>query len=191
MSGWGRPPAVFCWLTATYLYTGYMSDTGLIVFLPLAGAVLGAIIGAWANSLYRNRERKQKEKEERTSLMFLIDTEVGFNAMRLEMVSKGPPSNAVPYLRTDVWDTSQARLAQLLPTVHMKKLAPYYEQIRMVKEFGIGSKESPRQVDDIEWDLIHAAQDWGFVVSSIAQLYVQDPEYKNPADIIAKDRNTN
>jgi hypothetical protein len=62
--------------------------------------------------------------------VFLIDTEVGFNVMRLGGASKGPPSNVIPHLRTDFWDASQARLAHLLPTGDMKVLAPYYEQIR-------------------------------------------------------------
>ncbi len=52
--------------------------------------------------------------------------------MYLEAVSKGAPSDVIPYLRTDVWDTSQARLVHLLPIVDKNKLAPYYELTRMI-----------------------------------------------------------
>ena len=77
--------------------------------------------------------------------MFLIDTEVGFNAMRLGGVSKGLPSNVIPHLRTDVWDALQARFAHLLSTGDMKVLASYYEQIRMLQELDdIAAKDDPR-----------------------------------------------
>ena len=93
---------------------------------------------------------QKPRNEERNRLLFLIDTEVGFNVMYLEAVSKGPPSNVLPYLRTDVWDTSQARLAHLLPTADVKKLAPYYEQIRMLRAFDVAAKDDPSQVSDSE-----------------------------------------
>ena len=64
--------------------------------------IISVFGGAWANRLYRNREIKKAEDEERRSLLSLIETEVSFNAMYLEAVSKGPPSDVIPYLRTDV-----------------------------------------------------------------------------------------
>jgi hypothetical protein len=107
--------------------------TGWIVLPPLIGAIAGGFVGAWANSRFRNREVRRAEDEERNSLLFLIDTEVGFIALYLEAVSKGPPSGVIPDLRTDVWDTSQARLARLLPIGDMKYLAPYFELTRMIR----------------------------------------------------------
>jgi hypothetical protein len=93
----------------------------------------------------RGWEAKKAEKEERNSLVFLIDIEVSFNAMRLGGVSKGPPSNVIPHLRTDVWDALQARFAHLLSTGDMKVLASYYEQIRMLQELDdIAAKDDPR-----------------------------------------------
>jgi hypothetical protein len=85
---------------------------------------ISAFGGAWANSRFRGREAKKAEKEERNNLVFLIDTEVGFNAMRLGGVSKGLPFERYsPSAYRYVWDASQARLAHLLPTGDMKVLA--------------------------------------------------------------------
>ena len=123
--------------------------------------------------------------------MFLIDTEVGFNAMRLGGASKGLPFERYsPSAYRYVWDASQARLAHLLPTGDMKVLAPYYEQIRMLKELDdIAAKDDPRQLSDSEWPLMQGTQDRGFAVSQMAQGYVQDLEYRNLADVIARLRN--
>lgn len=151
--------------------------------------IISVFGGAWANRLYRNREIKKAEDEERRSLLSLIETEVSFNAMYLEAVSKGPPSDVIPYLRTDVWDTSQARLVHLLLIGDKNKLAPYYELTRMIKRSEAAAKDDPGQLSDIEWNLIHETQDWGFVVPHMVQEYLQDPEYRSPAEIIAKDRN--
>ena len=109
--------------------------------------------------------------------------------MYLKAVSKGAPSDVIPHLRTDVWDTSQARLVHLLPIVDKNKLAPYYELTRMIKRSETAAKADPGQLSDIEWNLIHETQDWGFVVPRMVQEYLQDPEYRSPAEIIAKDRN--
>ena len=110
--------------------------------------------------------------------------------MRLGGASKGPLSNVIPHLRTDFWDASQARLAHLLPTGDMKVLAPYYEQIRMLKELDdIAAKDDPRQLSDSEWTPMQGTQDRGFAVSQMAQGYVQDLEYRNLADVIATLRN--
>ncbi len=61
----------------------------LLIFISAFG-------GAWANSRFRGREAKKAEKEERKSLVFLIDTEVGFNVMRLGGTSKGPLRTLFP-----------------------------------------------------------------------------------------------
>jgi hypothetical protein len=72
----------------------------------------------------------------------------------------------------------------------MKVLAPYYEQIRMLKELDdIAAKDDPRQLSDSEWPLMQGTQDRGFAVSQMAQGYVQDLEYRNLADVIARLRN--
>jgi hypothetical protein len=52
---------------------------GWIVFLPLVGAILGAVIGAWANYKYREQEAKKAEECERDGLMRLIAAEVIVN----------------------------------------------------------------------------------------------------------------
>jgi hypothetical protein len=125
--------------------------TGWIVLPPLIGAIAGGFVGAWANSRFKNREVRRAEDEERNSLLFLIDTEVDFialYALYLEAVSKGPPSGVIPDLRTDVWDTSRARLARLLPIGDMKKLAPYFELTRMVRSSEAAVKGEPGRLSD-------------------------------------------
>jgi hypothetical protein len=72
----------------------------------------------------------------------------------------------------------------------MKVLAPYYEQIRMLKELDdIAAKDDPRQLSESEWTLMQGTQDRGFAVLQMAQGYVQDLEYRNLADVIATLRN--
>ncbi len=53
-----------------------MTVSGLLIFLPILSAFVGAIIGAWANSWYRNREAKKAEDREREGLLRIIDAEV-------------------------------------------------------------------------------------------------------------------
>jgi len=62
--------------------TAPASNSVLIVFLPLIGAVVGGIVGAWANSWYRGQEAQKADDRERESLLRIIDAEV-YENMRL------------------------------------------------------------------------------------------------------------
>jgi hypothetical protein len=84
------------------------SNSVLIVFLPLIGAVVGGVVGAWANSWYRGREAQKADDRERESLLRIIDAEVYENMRLLKDMRTDPdisekyPSRAA--LSTDVWD---------------------------------------------------------------------------------------
>jgi hypothetical protein len=84
------------------------SNSVLIVFLPLIGAVVGGVVGAWANSWYRGREARKADDRERESLLRIIDAEVYENMRLLKDMRTDPgisekyPSRAA--LSTDVWD---------------------------------------------------------------------------------------
>ncbi len=67
-----------------------MTDSGLIVLLPL----VGAIGGAWANSWYRNREAKKAQEQETKALLILIDQEMRVNAVILNSMREGTRSEA-------------------------------------------------------------------------------------------------
>ena len=63
-----------------------MTVSGLLIFLP----ILSAIIGAWANSWYRNREAKKAEDREREGLLRIIDAEVYENNRLLKHMIAEP-----------------------------------------------------------------------------------------------------
>jgi len=118
------------------------TNPGLIVFLPLVGAILGGIVGAWAHSWYRDREAKKAEDRERMGLMSLIHAEVDVNDSFLDLAEdpKVPPGYGWPddalasSLETSVWDQSQTRLAQLLPTGEVMAILNYYAALKMTRD---------------------------------------------------------
>jgi hypothetical protein len=124
-----------------------MTNSGLIVFLPLVAAFVGAIIGAWANSWYRDREAKKAEDRERMGLLLLIDLEVHDNNQRLHDCIKDEARLfdllSINKPRTDIWDGSAARLTQLLTPLEVRALALYYRQIAEILE-AIESSATPR-----------------------------------------------
>jgi hypothetical protein len=89
-----------------------MPDSEWIVFLPLVGAVVGGIVGAWANSWYRDREAKKAQDRELRGLLALITSEVDFNRAVLKaivgMISEDHTEEAairtISALRTETGD---------------------------------------------------------------------------------------
>lgn len=114
------------------------TSSGLIVLLPLAGAVLGGIVGAWANSLYRQWEAKKAEDRERESLLRIIDAEIYENMAVLKDMRREPdisekyPSRAA--LSTDAWDQSWASLSRLLSKDqdHIFAMVRHYASVRRI-----------------------------------------------------------
>lgn len=110
-----------------------MTNSGLIVFLPLVGAVLGGVVGAigsaWANSRYRDREAKKAEDRDRYGLLLLIHAELHHNEFILiELIDNPGKPQLDTYwnFQTDTWTSSRVRLAQLLSIDHITALANYY-----------------------------------------------------------------
>jgi hypothetical protein len=120
-----------------------MTSSSLIVFLPLVGAVAGGIVGAWANSWYRDRDAKKTEDRERKGLLQLITFEVIYNTAVLVHVLRMISDDAtaagnadvrvqtVSALRTEAWDKVMDRLARLLPDEDLDELNLYYGEIRL------------------------------------------------------------
>ncbi len=148
-----------------------MTNSALIVFLPLVAAFVGAIIGACANSWYRNREAKKAEDRERKGLLLLIGGELLSNYHTFCTVTKRDV--IASHLRTEVWDESRARFAQLLPSNHLEALVGYYGLIVTIRD-----DWAKQNVDISENDKVHIRNVWtlGKNVIRNAQQYVSIPE---------------
>jgi hypothetical protein len=164
-----------------------MTNSALIVFLPLVGATLGAVVGgfvgAWANSWYRNREAKKAEDEERIGLLRLIDAEIFLNEIILTDFHANPDDDSLTgmnALRTNYWDSANIRLAQLMPADFTKGLVHYYDYILLAK---VGTKylegRSERSSDDYS-ELAEGAVgaiNAGQWVRRRGQQYLKDPDF--------------
>ena len=124
-----------------------MTRSELVIFLPLVGAIVGAVGGALANGLYRSWEAQQAEGRELRGLLLLISFEIFDNNMLLhddeddELSLLGVLS--IGRLRTDNWDRSAARLTQLLPPLDVQTLAVYYSHIAEMQAT-VDSPSTPR-----------------------------------------------
>jgi hypothetical protein len=108
-----------------------MTNTGLIVFLPLVGAVVGAVFGAFANGLYRDWQDKKARDREREGLVRLIAAEVATNNAAFTTLTKAAniELDLRTAVRTTVWDESKVSLAQLMPANYIAQLTEYYTVI--------------------------------------------------------------
>jgi hypothetical protein len=122
--------------------TAPATSSGLIVFLPLVAAFVGAIIGAYANSWYRDREAKKAEDRERKGLLSLISAEVDINnrlldGKQLEDLEEDQSVkwsfNIASSLETSAWDQSQTRLAQLLYRGDLHHIVHYYTVLKVTR----------------------------------------------------------
>ncbi len=159
-------------------------NSGLIVFLPLMGAILGAVVGAfggaWANSWYRNREALKARDEERDGLLILLSTEVSTNNQILGTSLKGLASTSdanratvAATLRSEVWDKSNVRLAQLIPGNFLAALAFYYHRIEFMRlQWKVPSGESS------EFDAERARDVWK---NGISMIRASQDHMSNPA----------
>jgi hypothetical protein len=112
-----------------------MTNSGLIIFLPLVTAFVGAIIGAWANSWYRGREAKKAEEEERKGLLLLVHAEIQYNNYLLdEFLERWPATtyDSSATLQTATWDDAKVKLVPLLTEEHTTALILYYWQIQSI-----------------------------------------------------------
>lgn len=117
-------------------YNSYVDDSALTLYLPLISAVIGAFIGAAVAGLFRYAEDKLARRQERKSLLLLIDAEVhdhmdilkrAQKAMQeIERVGYGNVAHDLWTMKTVDWEASKQRLAQLLPSKYMEHLIIYY-----------------------------------------------------------------
>ena len=159
-----------------------MITSGLIILLPLVAAFVGAIIGAYANSLYREREVKQAEDRERKGLLTLIATELNYNRYVLESIQWTVSGNLPEGVeltedtvrrlydapRTEIGDRVLGRLAQLLPNPDLAKLAKHYGEVKQFKLWHMPAAEgaiftTQRIRQDVE-DLLAITDDASKVV---------------------------
>lgn len=160
-----------------------MTSTGLIVFLPVVAAFVGAIIGAWANSWYRNKEVKKAQDQEREGLLVLISVEVATNIMIfntfIEHLDTWPDAdnrtNVAKRVHTLVWEESSAKLAQLLPSWDIASIALYYRRIDYLRLRWTAPSRELSAEDDAEY--IHSMREQGVKVIQIAQAYISNPDF--------------
>lgn len=113
-----------------------MTGSGPIVFLPLVAAFVGAVIGAFANGLYRDWQDKKARERERRGLLILVDAEIKDNRMTLQHAYQLASRYQQPIaarlhrtLRTEGWTDGKVSLAQLLPTSHIQAIVRYYDLV--------------------------------------------------------------
>jgi hypothetical protein len=128
------------------------TNSGLIVLLPLVGAVVGAIVGAGANSWYRNREEKKAQRRELRGLMTLVAAEHAHHYPTLRLLASEPSlvdARSVTNLQTAVWDDTKVKLALLLSTDRVVALVRYYDQIQSILDNLKDEEMPPERKRDI------------------------------------------
>jgi hypothetical protein len=94
-----------------------MVDSSLLVFLPLVAAIVSALLGAYANGWYRDRQDKKAREREREGLLRIIDAELYENIRLLREIAKNADLAKYPsqsHVSVDAWNQSRARLAESL-----------------------------------------------------------------------------
>jgi hypothetical protein len=165
-----------------------MSNSGLTIFLPIVAAFVGAIIGAWANSWYRNREVMKAEVQELKAILLLISAEVYVNDLTLRRgLREGPARSWVARgLFTNVWDQSHVRLANLLTThevaaFEVAALAEYYAAVNFTRV--LFEKLDQPELSEGDKKSIAIIRERGAIVRDIAQDHLSDPSlFKIPFD---------
>jgi|SRR5215211_5700400 len=160
--------------------------SGLIVFLPLLTAFVGGIVGAWMNSLFRNKEAKKARKEELEGLLILLSIEVARNnrvfgrfiKQREQPDAPQFPDNRARVavdLQSAVWDESKVRLAQLrIPGTYLSTVTLYYEHIEIL---GREWKVSAGRRFDSDIKNARETREDGISIIKEAQDYISDPGF--------------
>ncbi len=159
-----------------------MTNSGLIVFLPLVTAFVGAIIGAWANSWYRNREVKTALKEEGKGLLIVISAEIQYNTRLLGLIHEGKPSATIQNLRMDTWDETQVRFAQLFPADYTVQIANYYSVLAVHQISPIAHKTSTEDLTKPDIKAIQFSLTQGMSIVERAKSYTEDPIFSTFVD---------
>jgi hypothetical protein len=160
--------------------------SGMIVFLPLVSAFLGAIIGAWANSWYRNREAKKARDEEREGLLLFLSIEVAsnnrvFKRFLKERVTRPDLDNRASLaatLQSAIWGESKVRLAQLLISgKYLATVALYYERIDILRP---DWKVPPGDMSERDTERARNLRTEGINIIQATKKYIRDPAFTPP-----------
>ena len=164
-------------------YTCPMTNSGLIVFLPLVGAILGGIVGAvggaWANSWYRDREAKKIEDREFEGLLHLLDLEMGANQAALATFEEDPATmtHSPAKLRTEAWDSARVRIVQLLQDKEeFRKIATYYHNIQLADDVIVFDPATDLEKWKAILDMVGPLQDQGRDARAIIHKYIPAAE---------------
>jgi hypothetical protein len=154
-----------------------MTDSALIVFLPLVGAVVGAVFGAFANGLYRDWQDKKARDREREGLMLLIGAEIAGHqeAFKDAHIRKGILGRNT--FSTEVWDESRVRLAQLLSTDHMTAVTRYYAELVKVRDNAARLKQLEWQNPGLMASEIRYAWQFGDIILDITNEHISDSAF--------------
>jgi gas vesicle protein len=160
--------------------------SGWTILLPLVGAVVGGIVGAWANSWYRDKEAKKARDEECERLLILLSDEVATNNLAFDLFLKervvqpefDNRTNVAANLHSAVWDESKARLAQLLiPGIYLATVASYYRRIDLLR---LDWTMPSGKLSEDDTERVRSIKGNGIDVIRATQGYISDPRIFAP-----------
>ena len=99
-----------------------MEEARTVVDWLLRAGLLGALV-AWARGTWTAWRQR---KAERRSLLRLVEMEVQHNEAVLEARSPSDYGNVTNVLRTDTWEQTRVRLAQVLKDRQFSQISDYY-----------------------------------------------------------------
>jgi hypothetical protein len=104
--------------------------SAMLPLLPVAAAILGALVGTTATSFFTRRLEKRKVEQERKGLLYLVHVETNFNDVTLQMFINDEIDlrflSDYSYPRTETWNNCSVRLAQLIEPHEVQELIGYY-----------------------------------------------------------------
>ncbi len=154
---------------------------------PLFGGFLGGLLVALINIVYTNRQARKSLERERDGLLQLIDGEIYRNLYLLLKFVKGGSDLAVFITfppKTEVWDSSRTRLAQLLDTESLTELVGYYQQVEWIL---INAKNTSLPEDTRISYAKSVASDplsWGERARRTARQYREDPDFSQETAVL-------
>jgi len=97
----------------------------------LFGGVLGGLLVAVLNIGYSRWQAKKSRDQERESLLRLMDAEIDYNLKVLQAFSDSPDGiqNLQTLLMIGTWESSRARLAQLVGVEYLQEVIRLYSSI--------------------------------------------------------------
>jgi hypothetical protein len=158
-----------------------ISSTGLLIFLPLLSATIGALIGAFANGRYRDWQDKKARNSERRGLITLISVEVLLNDILFRTGMELSP--LAQRFDASVWEQSKVRLAELLPTNELMTLVEYYGALKQARDIWSARTGNRREAaSEADETAISHIRGHGKSVIEIGRGYVKDPQFAQYMD---------